>query len=613
MRTILDILHHVFPKVPELLHRDFKRSVLHLNLTRVRVMAWAMFLSITSFSIYDFLSFRTLDTPEGWHTFAILMSLRGAICIFTVAIIILLGPPFPLNRLQPKHRHLDIIFAYAYLIFVAVILSYSYGIRQNLSGFFIFVLVSSSFLSFSPLQNLLLLLTASLTLAIALPLSGNEWESYSYQSLVVVLVLVLSYALSQLNHVARVKEFLNQKLIEQQNLELDHARIIANEANQAKSNFLASMSHEIRTPMNSIVGMTEITLDTELNQEQHEYLTTVLDASQQLLTIIDDILDFTKIEAGKMTIKDVDFNIEELLQTIIQTMQPTAEAKGLVLSLEFDPGLSKDLRGDPVHIRQIILNLIANALKFTNTGLVKLKAYSAGPAAQNGYTLVRMAVSDTGIGIDPQKQQLVFERFSQADSSSTREYGGTGLGLTTCRRLARLMDGTLSLTSKVDQGSVFTLSLPLAQGDSIKTTIAPNIDYTAGKRLKVLVVDDNIASLKVTSWLLEKLGHETVPVGSGPEALIALSTETFNLVLMDIVMPGMDGIETTEIIRRGGPSGEWSASQRAIPVLAMTAHTMGEIRTRVLSAGMNDFLTKPITSNQLLSALENINKKKPSG
>ncbi len=604
MRAILNTLQDLFPKVPELMHRDFKRSVLHLNLTRIRIMSWAMFLAMTTYSLFDFIQFRTLNTPEGWQAFSVIIILRGAIIVFTVITIILLGPPFPVHRLRRRHRYLDLIFVYAYFIFVAVTLSYTYNFRQDLSGFILFILVGSSFISLPPLQSLLSLLTAFLILAIGLPLAGNEWEHYGYRFLTAGIVVVLSYALSRLNYTSRVKEFMNQKLIEQQNLELDHARVLANNANRAKSDFLASMSHEIRTPMNSIVGMTEITLDTKLTQEQHEYLTTVLDASKQLLAIIDDILDFTKIETGKMIIEEVDFNIEKTLQSIIQTMQTTAKAKELVLELELDPDLSKHLRGDPVRIRQILLNLIANALKFTNTGTIKLKAYSAGPAAQEGYTLVRMAVSDTGIGIDPQKQQLVFERFSQADSSTTREYGGTGLGLTICRRLARLMNGALSLTSNVGQGSIFTLSLPLAQGDPNKIAAALSCDAT-DKKLKVLVVDDNFASLKVTRKQLENLGHEIVPAGSGPEALMALRAESFDLVLMDVEMPGMDGIETTEIIRRGGPSGEWSASQCSVPVLAMTAHTMGEIKTRALSAGMNDFLTKPVNPDQLCTAISN--------
>lgn len=611
MQTIFYLLGALFQGVPDLLRKEFHSSLLWLNLLRIRVMGWIMLVALVVFSYLDYSHFSTIDTDQGWTTFKVIVSMRALIVIFTTGVLYLLGFKLPQSSLKPLHQHLNVLFSFIYLMYVGIIMAYMFSFRHDLSGYLFFILIASGFLSYGPILNLVMLFFAFGTLQLGMLFMEYPFETYKYQVITALLMTILCYGLSRLIYAKRVDDFMSQKLIERQNVELDRARVAADEANRAKSDFLASMSHEIRTPMNSILGMTEITLETDLTDEQQDYLTTVMDASQQLLSIIDDILDFSKIEAGKMTLEEVDFELGQTLSSAVRTMQPIAEDKGLVMLVELDPGVPVFLKGDPVRIRQILLNLLSNSIKFTDAGAVKVRAYSAGPAPDGKRVLLRLAVSDTGIGIAQEKQQMIFDGFSQADGSTTRKYGGTGLGLTICRRLARLMGGTLTLSSSIGQGSTFTLSLPLGVGDVREVSSPQNKTDTNNDALRILVVDDNSVNLKVARAQLAKLGHKTLPAQSGPEAIMLMEAEEVDLVLMDIEMPGMDGVETTEILRRGGPSGDWSELRSGVPVIAMTAHAMGTVRTRALSAGMTDFLTKPVNFQRLRAALTNLKARGP--
>lgn len=519
----------------------------------------------------------------------------------------MLGRPGPLRSLASKFS----LFTTA-LVFWVVATILAYGLREDsinlgkgLLLFVIVVLVAAAISRFTTrlLARPLAKLQEGITLArsgrlepIQVSKTGDEVEflGESFNGMIAALAASQRALLEQ--------QSLLEKRIQERTDQLEEAMRGAQAANQAKSEFLANISHELRTPMNGVIGMLDMALDRELSPELAEQLHTAQNCAYNLLSLLNDILDLSKIEAGKMTLEKIPLDVRTLVADCVKVHQPKAAENSVSLETETTPDLPRQILGDPLRIRQILENLVSNAVKFTEHGTVVVRV--SGKLTAPGRFLLEIHVRDSGTGIPADKLLHIFDKFIQADGSVSRKFGGTGLGLAITRSLAELHGGEVHVESELGRGSTFTVTLPCevaaagAVDNAAATAALPApVDARSGG-VRILVVEDNHVNQKVVTAVLRKRGFSIELANDGQEALQKLETSgAFDLVLMDVQMPVLDGLEATRLIRK---EPRWNS----LPIVAMTAHAMNGDKERCMEAGMNGYISKPVHPSLLLSTVD---------
>lgn len=517
-----------------------------------------------------------------------------------------LGRPGPLRSLASKFS----LFTTALVFWVvATILAYdlraeTIDLRKGLLLFVIVILVAAAIARFTIrlLARPLAKLQEGITRArggrlepIQVSKTGDEVEflGESFNGMIAALAASQKALLEQRGKL--------EKRIQDRTDRMEEAMRNAQAASQAKSEFLANISHELRTPMNGVIGMLDMALDRELSPELSEQLHTAQNCAYALLSLLNDILDLSKIEAGKMTLEKIPLDVRALVADCIKVHRPKAAENSVSIEAEAAPDLPGQLLGDPLRIRQILENLVSNAVKFTEHGTVLVR--TGGKFTAPGRFLLEIRVQDSGTGIPADKLLHIFNKFTQADGSVSRRFGGTGLGLAITRSLVELHGGEVHVESELGRGSTFSVTLPCeaAAASAVEMEVpaaAPATPEAPSGSVRILVVEDNHVNQKVVTAVLRKRGFSIELANDGQEALQKLETSgSFDLVLMDVQMPVLDGLEATRLIRK-------EARWNSLPIVAMTAHAMNGDKERCLEAGMNGYISKPVHPSLLLSTVD---------
>lgn len=416
------------------------------------------------------------------------------------------------------------------------------------------------------------------------------WETWQLSQMIPIFNSFSSSIRSSINF-----EQLQKEIIERKNAQQE-----AIQASEIKSQFLANMSHELRTPLNAVLGMSELLGDTDLDSEQQELVETILNSGKSLLELINDTLDYSKLEAKKISLENIHFNLREAIQSVLLTFRGQCHLKNLGCKIDIDDNLSHYFMGDPLRIKQVLLNLISNAIKFTQQGGIEIRLTQT--AIENDFQHIKFSITDTGIGITKENRVSLFDSFHQVDASTTRKFGGTGLGLAICKQLVELMQGEITVNSQLNRGSNFSFTLPLLVSfEQSETEYNDNAETDLiDKNAKILLVEDDKVNQMVAQKLLEKQGFSCDIAQNGLEAIELLKLTDYDLVFMDMQMPQMGGLEATRIIRQS----DSGVIDPQVIILAMTANAMESDRHLCLQAGMNDFMSKPVSRQNLIKKLE---------